>query len=1084
MKRIYLKLTTLMTAFVILTSMSFTAFADDAPTYLDLSANKTVFLKDESVDIKIYSVDYSGTASSPTLLTDDTQFTYRSSEPNFTVSGEGLLTAVSEGCSVITVIHNESGVKNSFVATCYGTDYGAGSGTWEVKQNTADPAGIESRNVWINTNGSGSYVMSNNKGVDSKVMVMWFYDADTAKDISLEIRSCYNKNVDNSSRLYLKNSSGNYVITSNTTIYAEASGYAKESAKRSKGWHQLLFLQEKESDASLPLRIYIDGKYAYNTTADRFPWMIFPRGVYFHGFECVSYANGASLEIDNATEGEEIDVSDFVEVKFSGNIVKSENADDMLLLTDSEGNKIEVTADAAADDKTIRVKPAYPLSAGTEYKYTLGEIVGSASGINSAPKLLSSPTYTFKTKYAPIYVKSLTGSSDGQFKADAEIINNTGSEGTLWLIMTVYDKNGAVKKSYAKKCDLTSSSMSQNFSIQSDLESIEGLCAEVYVTDSITAKEASSYSKTLQIGNKKVTETAEASDEYKILASLNPESGILSVTGRSKTNRANLPVTVRLINPKVDDPNTDENEALTPMDYTAATQSTFSDIYARIEQTKTAAGGKFGYGFSMDGYRNGTYRVIVNMPYEDEAYDVELHYVSLETVLQTLSDVNKADSSNIAERLENAILNFTFDRSDYSKLSNKTYVYTYILDKKGSDENYYKTTDDLKKDYLEGVAKAREIENDTENYLENNKAALKISSLKSYEYFKDAGKTVKENIIGKIKLVNRDSEIAAALNDNIVYETLCSFKNYSQVYKLIEDFTKAGLLTANTSKYSSLDYENKALVQTKLLDEASSLTTNKLISEKFNELVKKYTPSGSSSSLGKVTDKKTTVSNSALSNPGTVGGTLVADPEEGEEFKLPDWVLEEREAQAKAEQVFADLSQAEWAKESIKDLYTKNIVSGYPDGTFGVNNYITREEIVKLLVLAGGLQSNNGEAESFFDVSEDAWYFEYIKIAVENGIVNGVGNNMFGVGQPITREEMAAMLYRLCEATGVLLDEELTIFPFKDQGDISDWANYPVKVLRESFLISGYEGNVFMPKDNLTRAQAAKMIYGYVHYND
>ena len=102
--------------------------------------------------------------------------------------------------------------------------------------------------------------------------------------------------------------------------------------------------------------------------------------------------------------------------------------------------------------------------------------------------------------------------------------------------------------------------------------------------------------------------------------------------------------------------------------------------------------------------------------------------------------------------------------------------------------------------------------------------------------------------------------------------------------------------------------------------------------------------------------------------------------------------------------------------------------------------------------------------------------------AYEKGIINGTGANTFGTGAYITREELCTLADRAAISSDIFLDDEFTILPFDDEAQISSWALNSVLKMRESFIVSGVGGNVFNPKAPVTRAQAAKIIYGVIAY--
>lgn len=173
------------------------------------------------------------------------------------------------------------------------------------------------------------------------------------------------------------------------------------------------------------------------------------------------------------------------------------------------------------------------------------------------------------------------------------------------------------------------------------------------------------------------------------------------------------------------------------------------------------------------------------------------------------------------------------------------------------------------------------------------------------------------------------------------------------------------------------------------------------------------------------------------------------------------------------ESPFNDLDNASWAKESIINLYNKQIISGKNDKEFCPNDYITREEFVTLVVKAFGKYNANA-VSNFTDVDEKMWYAPYTASAKEAGIVSGNQDGSFGIGTLIKREDMAVILYRVAESDiNSNVSNEIN---FKDYEDISDYAKDAVVICNNAGIISGMGESTFAPKENATRAQAARMI--------
>ena len=171
---------------------------------------------------------------------------------------------------------------------------------------------------------------------------------------------------------------------------------------------------------------------------------------------------------------------------------------------------------------------------------------------------------------------------------------------------------------------------------------------------------------------------------------------------------------------------------------------------------------------------------------------------------------------------------------------------------------------------------------------------------------------------------------------------------------------------------------------------------------------------------------------------------------------------------------FADINDAKWAREAIESLVAKNVIKGYEDGDFRPNANITREEFVKIVVGAFGIDVLEASSE-FDDVSEDNWAKSYIMAAKNAKIVNGISDKLFGLGRNITREDMALMLVNAYEAKKGAINSSEHLF--SDDADIVEYAKSAVAKLYGAGVVSGYEDGTFLPKNNATRAEAAQMVY-------
>lgn len=171
---------------------------------------------------------------------------------------------------------------------------------------------------------------------------------------------------------------------------------------------------------------------------------------------------------------------------------------------------------------------------------------------------------------------------------------------------------------------------------------------------------------------------------------------------------------------------------------------------------------------------------------------------------------------------------------------------------------------------------------------------------------------------------------------------------------------------------------------------------------------------------------------------------------------------------------FEDLNPVPWAYTAISNLFVKGIINGRSETKFAPNETVKREEFVKMLVQMADITVLKYENE-FSDVIPDAWYEDYVNTAYNNGIVKGIGKGEFGVGKNISREDMCVMAYNTLLKMGITLPSGTN--SFSDESDISEYAKSPVKALNSAGVVNGIGDNLFNPKGNATRAEAAVIIY-------
>ena len=176
---------------------------------------------------------------------------------------------------------------------------------------------------------------------------------------------------------------------------------------------------------------------------------------------------------------------------------------------------------------------------------------------------------------------------------------------------------------------------------------------------------------------------------------------------------------------------------------------------------------------------------------------------------------------------------------------------------------------------------------------------------------------------------------------------------------------------------------------------------------------------------------------------------------------------------------FADVSSSDWFYNDVRYVYEKGIMDGTGADRFSPNAPLTRAMIVTILYRMAGSPSVSGSSD-FTDVAAGKWFAKAVAWAAANGIVNGYGSGLFGPNDPVTREQLAAILYRYAVyggMTAVTLEENLG--SFADTAQLSAYAIQAMNWAVGQGLING-SGSNLVPKAQATRAQVAAIIHRYL----
>ncbi len=172
---------------------------------------------------------------------------------------------------------------------------------------------------------------------------------------------------------------------------------------------------------------------------------------------------------------------------------------------------------------------------------------------------------------------------------------------------------------------------------------------------------------------------------------------------------------------------------------------------------------------------------------------------------------------------------------------------------------------------------------------------------------------------------------------------------------------------------------------------------------------------------------------------------------------------------------FTDVTKNNWFADAVAFASSHELFAGTSNTEFSPNSPMTRGMLATAL-----WRLEDGEelasSDTFADVAKDSWYEDGIVWANEHGIVTGYGDNLFGPNDNITREQLAAMLWRYADELGLDITSSGDLNKFADGGNVSAYAVDAVKWAVDNGLLQGKGSGVLDPKGNATRAEVATIM--------
>lgn len=173
---------------------------------------------------------------------------------------------------------------------------------------------------------------------------------------------------------------------------------------------------------------------------------------------------------------------------------------------------------------------------------------------------------------------------------------------------------------------------------------------------------------------------------------------------------------------------------------------------------------------------------------------------------------------------------------------------------------------------------------------------------------------------------------------------------------------------------------------------------------------------------------------------------------------------------------FTDVAEDAWYYGAVSYVAQRGLMTGVSSNVFTPDATLTRAQLVQILYALEGRPAVSS-ASAFTDVASGAWYANAVSWAAASGVASGVGSGAFGPNDPLTREQLALILYRYAQNQGYDTTQGgMAVREFADYASISNWALEAVQWAVNAGLISGIGNGMLSPNGTATRAQVAVIL--------
>ena len=196
-------------------------------------------------------------------------------------------------------------------------------------------------------------------------------------------------------------------------------------------------------------------------------------------------------------------------------------------------------------------------------------------------------------------------------------------------------------------------------------------------------------------------------------------------------------------------------------------------------------------------------------------------------------------------------------------------------------------------------------------------------------------------------------------------------------------------------------------------------------------------------------------------------------------FTMPNGQVTVTVTFAEAPLPFHDVTEGDWFYDAVRYAYENGLMDGVGDNLFAPNSQTTRAQLVTILHRLAGEPEPGGDS-GFSDVAAGTWYTDAVAWAAQNGIVNGTTDTTFAPGDDITREQLAVILYRYAAYQGYDVSQRADLSGFGDASSIRPYAQEALSWAHAQGLVLGFEDGSLRPQGTASRAQIAAVLMRFL----